>query len=253
MGKDAITIYWSQGEDEVNLPFNRQMLYLNPVNLYKSVLSRQNPALVGRPQRTEDSSFYVCPAVRGKMQRVYYLPNAVETRCQIRDFQLLAETGTGIPMTSLRTNSMVDTVHVRSDLTWFFFADEPVEVSFTSPYFHALDYLSVMQLPPATFDIGSWFRTFNVEYILQRRDADLVIHEGDPLAYMEFHTDKPIRFVRFEYTDEIGRLGTACSAAPRIFGKWKPLSERYAQFRKTQMRENILRIIEDNVIGESDV
>lgn len=252
MGKD-ITIYWSQGSDEQNLPFNRQMLYLNPVNLYKDLLKQQNPAITGRPNRMQDSSFYVCPAVRNKMSRIFYLPNSTETSCSVRDFQLLHETGVGIPMSSERTNSMVGTTHLRSDLTWYFFADEPLEVSFTSPYFHALDYLSLMQLPPARFDIGQWFRTFNIEYIFQKKDGDLVIHEGDPLAYMEVHTEKPVRFVRFEYTDAIGSLAHACAAAPRTLGKWRPLAERYAQFRRAQMREAVMRHIQNNVIGESDV
>lgn len=252
MGK-SITVYWSQGEDEEQVPFNRQMLYLNPVNLYKDLLKRQNPAIAGRPKQTRDSSFYVCPAVRGKMSRIYFIPNPVETSVQIRDYELLPHTGVGVPLTSMRTNSMLDTVHVRSDLTWYFFADEPLEVSFTSPYFHAVEYLSVMQLPPASFDIGQWFRTFNVEYILQRRNADLVIHEGDPLVYMEMHTDRPVRFVRFDYTPEIAGLAHACAAAPRVLGKWKALSERYEQFRRAQMRESVLRHIQANLIGESDV
>lgn len=252
MGKE-LTVYWSQGEDEESAPFNRQMLYLNPVNLYKELLPRQNPALAGQARGMRDSSFFVCPAVRDKLSRIFYMPNPIETRCQIRDYQLLQETGVGVPMTSRRANTLLDTMHLRSNLTWLFFADEPVDVSFTSPFMHALDYLSIMQLPPATFDIGQWFRTFNVEYIVQHKDADLVIHEGEPLVYMEFHTTKPIRFVRFEYSPDLGHLGAACSAAPSILGRWKPLSERYAHFRKTQMRENILRIIKDNVIGESDV
>lgn len=254
MGR-GITIYWSQGEDEQQLPFNRQLLYLPPVNLYKDLLRHQNPAVAHRPKAQSGpllgSSFYMCPAVRGKMSRIYFIPNPVETSVQVRDYELRPETGSGVPLTSMRVNSMLDTVHVRSDLTWYFFADEPLEVSFTSPYFHALEYLRLMHLPPATFDIGQWLRTFNVEYIFQHRDADLVIHEGDPLVYLEVHTERPVRFVRFGYTPEIGALAHACAAAPGVLGRWRPLADRYARFRQTQMRETILRHIAANVIGES--
>ena len=252
MGKE-ITIYWSQGEDESRLPFNRQMLYLNPVNLYKEFLPSQNPDLVGQPRGKRDSSMFICPAVRDKLSRLYHVPNPVETRFQVRDHQIVPESGSGVPLTSARANSLSETLHVRSELTWFFFADEPLEVSFTSPYFHALSYLSLMQLPPAMFDVGRWFRTFNVEYVLFPRDADVVMYEGEPMFYMELHTDQAVRFVRFEFTPELAALGAACSGAPSVLGRWKSLSERYSRFHETQMRENILRLIRANVIGESDV
>lgn len=249
---DEITIYWSSGEDEQKLPFNRQMLYLPPVNLYKDLLPRQNPDLVGAGRGLRDSSFFVCPAVRDKLSRTFFMENSVETRFSVRDFEIVAESGVGIPLATSRDSSLTNTVHVRSELTWMFFADEPLEVSFTSPYFHALEYLSAMTLPPAQFNIGTWFRSFNCEYIVQRRHADIVIHEGDPMFYMEVHSQKKIRFVRFEVCDELSRLGASCSGAPAVLGRFKPLAERYERFRATQMRENILRLIKPNIIGAID-
>ena len=252
MATDTITVYWAPGEDEQKFPFSKNMLYYPPVNLYKHFLPNKNPDLNPK-DLNKDSSFFICPSVRDKMSRIFYMENSLETSVSIRDFKIIHETGRGIPLSDYRSNSINDTMHLRSDLTWFFFADEPIEVSFTAPYFHPVNYMSMMTLPPAQFDIGQWFRTFNAEYILWRKDADILIRERDPMFYMEFHTEKKIIFKRFEINEELIKLGAACSGAPTMIGRFKPLAERYTRFRKTAMRENVLRLINQNVIREEDV
>lgn len=235
---DEITVYWAGFNEQVNF-FNNNMWYSDPKNLFKSLVKERD--------HNNDDSLFRCPASRDKMLNTYYFENVVPSRVEFLDNGDLS--WEGVHCNYVRDPSISGTKHVKYDMSWIFFTEDPLEVSFTAPYFHKDSYLPFMAVPPARFDIGSWFRPFNAEFILWDADTkELVLPSGMPVFYAEFHTDANIRFQRFECTEKIVQYAMSCTFAPKLFGKFKSLDERYQTFEDGHMHTAVMNEINKNLI-----
>ena len=234
----TITVYWTGFNEKVNL-FNTNMWYSDPKNLFKDMIKQKVD--------NRDDTLFRCPAIRDKATSTYYFENEIPTTVNFLPGDSL--TWEGASCEYAREPSIAGTKHINFNMSWLFYADAPLETSFTPPYFHKDSYLSNMTFPAAKFDIGSWFRPFNAEFMLWDSDTkQIVLPSGMPLFYIEFYTDANIKFQRFECTNKIAQYTTACTFAPALFGRFKPLSDRYKLFKKGHMDNAVMREIKDNLI-----
>ena len=234
----TITVYWAGFNEQVNF-INTNMWYSDPKNLFKDMVEQRVD--------NRDDTLFRCPAIRDKATNTYYFENQIpSTVTFLHDGTLGWE---GVTCKSVRDPSISGTKHISFNLSWIFYTDEPLEASFTPPYFHKNSYLPDMTFPAAKFNIGSWFRPFNAEFMLWNADTkQVVLPSGMPLFYAEFHTDANIKFQRFECTDKIAKYAMACTFTPKLLGRFKPLSERYDLFKRTRMNSAVMREIKDNLI-----
>jgi len=244
MGK-SVTIYWSGSQDISPNNINENMLYYPPENLFKSLLLDKNKSL-----QNGEANFFLCPAFKDKAINTFLFKNTLTSSVDLVDGQLIANENTTIPFSCTRDSTLNNTSHIGYGMSWLFFCEESIDVSFTAPYFSPVSYLSYMQSCPVSFNIGKWFRPYQTEFIVWNKNQKITVNEGDPLMYVEINTNKKVIFKRFQYTEELQSYCLACVNAPLKYGKKKPLSERYDRFEKANMNKAILNIIKKNLLED---
>lgn len=241
-----IIIYWSgrQEDNSIN-EISENMIYYPPENLFKSLLLNKNKEL-----GDDETNFFLCPSFKDKTKNTFVFKNTLTSSIDLIDGKLFPNENTTIPFSSVRESTLNNTFHLLYSMSWLFFCEQSINVSFTSPYFSCADYLPYMQTCPGSFDIGRWFRPYQTEFVVWNKNQKITINENDPLMYAEFHTNKKIIFKRFQYTSDLHSYWAACNSAPLRFGKKQPLSKRYERFEKASMDKAILKIIKNNLLED---
>lgn len=238
---DTINVYWSPC-NETHQEINKSMWYLDPENVYKKHTNNKNDNM------DHYATMFTCPAVQNKLTNVWSFASSIETKLVIEDSIVTKHYGIPLRPTP-RVNSIANTGHLWFDLSWLFFADAPLVAAFTSPYFDNVKHNQVMAIPPASFDIGQWFRPFNSEYIVWSPEhCEVHIKPNDPMFYIEFLTDKKINLIRFEQSEKIMEYARGCSKSTDIFGRGKGLENRYDKFKSGHMKELVIKEIQKNIL-----
>lgn len=256
---DTITIYWSPANFS-NEDQSWTMLYNSPESLASRVRSL-------RYQDASSASMHGCPASKNVLDKVYLVTSAVDDSLDLPEetlkmFYSFAEEeipkGVGLhfptpdnPLSLLnvpRSPSLEGHINLTYNLGWAFLADEPVVARFTAPYFPPVSPAPGVILSAGEFDIGSWFRPFNLDYHVPMSTRKLEFKEDDPLFYIEFFTDKKIVFKRYINTPFLCSLMGETVNSTSIYGTFKSLSQRYKQAKNTRVIDQALNEIRKNLI-----
>lgn len=238
--KDSINIYWSPGNFVLGEE-SWNMLYLEPESLLKEFSEYRN-------QETGSKSFLSCPAFREKFKNVFSFRTTVDSSYSYEE-GITSNTGdTVIGFYSQRMPSLSYGPTLVYNLSYIFFADEPVESLFTSPYLHKAEYMNSGCIVPGKFNIGSWFRPFNLEIQMHSNSGKINFNKNEPLFYMDLNTDKKVNFIRFNMNERLYNLSQECIQSPARYKKFIPLKQRYSIFQKTRARDIILNEIKKEVI-----
>jgi hypothetical protein len=128
------------------------------------------------------------------------------------------------------------------------FADQPLEASFTAPYFHKTEYMNYGSVIPGNFDIGQWFRPYNFELQMWENSGELNIKKDEPLFYVEFLTDKKIILKEFVFTPLLNTYMQSCVNSTSVFGLGQSLQDRYNRFKSSRLKEKIIAEIKKNLV-----
>lgn len=240
--KDKLTIYWASC-NEVAREINKSLWYTEPQNVYKRHAKNKNYEI---PEG--GTTMFMCPAVQDTLKKIWSFHNVVDTKIKIKDGAIVYHHGIPLHPTP-RQNSIRNAGHVWFDLGWLFFSSSPVRATFTSPYFDNYSYLSQASLPPATFDIGRWFRPFNAEFIAWNTiDSEFNIKPEEAIFYLNLDTNKKVEFVRFEQTDKLIEYATGCSKSTQFLGRGTSLEKRYTNFENARLKKMVMREIRKNIL-----
>lgn len=252
MSKELI-VYWapwimkgktSAGRD---LSGPSEVMFSSPSGLWSELTEQMYEQDVSR-------NFFQCPAVRDTLLPTYviYNPLTSSAEVEIRDTGevggVIQEAGrdSQIRITMPHAPSMTNQLLVSYNLQHIFFAEEPVLMRLTSPWFHKAPHMQYGSLIPGNYDIGRWFRPLNFEYNLWDGGTKLHIEAGEPIAYIEFGTDRRIVLKRFEATEKLHTMGGELVHARAK--KWKTLGARYELFDRSPVRKIILKEILENLL-----
>ncbi len=251
--EDTINVYWAPAYDVVDFDTNKikewGMLYPDPKNLFNSL----------NEEKRNDSgttSFFTCPATKNLFKKIYAFKNTLNSE-YFYDFSNNNKT---IQPTS-REYLNVEQAHdyninvgplIKINLNYIFFADKPLNASFTAPFFSNSEYLQYGTPVPGEFDIGQWFRPYNLELQMWRTSGKLKIKSGEDLFYTKFNTEKKIKLHRFYMNEKLESYMYHCMQYRDMFGQFRPLAERYLSFKNARLRDSILKEINKNLIGEID-
>jgi hypothetical protein len=248
MSNKEIIVYWSP------FPFTKEtsqwnMLYRQPESLLSNLrLNRK---------KTDSISFWSCPVFIDTIKKTYQIKNnfdmdyvlpideIIENQEKTEQFDI------NIGPVSLRAErkpSLENHINLSLNISWIMFADEPVEVKLTAPYFPPVTPGEGVMLAPGQFDIGSWYRPLNIDYHIPITTTELKFKKNDPLLYLEFLTDKKIVFKQYNFTKYLRELAQECIGYHTRYGKNIPLLEKYYVFKQSRMRELILKEIQNNLI-----
>jgi hypothetical protein len=245
--KEPITVYWAPAQFLLdNESWN--FVYQEPQSVSKGFYSSLH--------RDTDSS--KCPAARFFYHNVFSINSVIEDKFDfpqglLQDLYNTDEIHVRLPVHSnvmiqkTRQNEMTDHVNLTYNLAWFFFSEEELTMKFSAPYFPASSPMKNARLASGSFDIGRWLRPVNLEYYVPIDAPGFSVEEDQPLAFVEFDTDRPIVLQRFNMDQRLANITTEIVESDR-YSFLRNLQDRYNLFTKTRMRDVILSEIKKNLV-----
>ena len=208
-------------------------------------------------RKQKNPRFTKCPATMDHGKKLYRIDATASDRHTFESGFLRSLTnvpngtffngGGLIGLGKFNESSLENYVNVQYNLSWYFWTKEPMLTKFTAPYFPATYPTKGALLAPGQFDIGRWFRQFNLDYHLPITSTSFIIEKTDPLFFVEFVTERPIAFRRFILTPELAQLGDEMAQQsvrlPKI-----PLLERYEMAKKSNLMGLVSKLIHEAVI-----
>jgi hypothetical protein len=250
-GQDFVTVYWTPGAYNIESTSWTQ-LYAEP----KSLLSELNQKRNKENKNTKGQNMFGCPSYVDAIKNVFTVNNIVESQINMPDY--LTHNDLQYPfdiddiaplrVKVLRPPSIDGTVNINYNMSWLLFADEPLVARFTAPYFPATSPAKDVILSAGEFDIGQWFRDFNLDYHVPNNTKVLSFKKDQPLFYMDFKTNKKIILKRFLLTQEIRNFADECANSRARYGSFFTLPERYRIAKESKMAEQVLSLIKKNLV-----
>jgi len=246
--KTPINVYWTPNYVSDYEKTDWTFMYAKPETLLSDLLKYRNKS-------REGSGFFSCPAVGAKFQKTLIFKNSLSCSYYYKENEdgtltVDPQTDAYINLINTRKKSMTIGPSIEFSFSNLFFSDQPLEVSFTPPYFHKPEYTKSGAVVPGGFDIGQWLRPYNFEVQFWDKEGNIEFKDGEPLFYLEFITNSPIVFQRFELTEKIRQYSRANIDYASLFGKRVPLLDRYKRFKDVGFKEKILTEIKNNLVDE---
>ena len=246
MNKNATTVYYAPCITPLSEGADWSFLYPKPNILFSSLLDNKSDS-------AGNTSFFSCPAFSGFSKKTleFYSPmNASYAYDLTGDNKIFEPTSESFIATKyLEREPALNTGHsIVFELRYIMFADEPLDVFFTSPHFSKPGYMNYGSVIPGKFDIGQWFRSYNFEVQLWSDKGEFKLTEGEPLFYAHLNTDRPVIFKTFTMTPELQMMGEACISSTGVFGRGQSLLSRYKRFNGVGLKEKVLSEINKNLI-----
>jgi len=236
--KNSIDVYFSV-EDALNTEKNWNLLYEDPESIYKDVSLNMVKDSV--------NSFMRCPAFKKVSKNTFVVKNPIRSHFSITDGLITPLSKSYMSIENTNHPSLENNLLVRYGIHFYFFCEEPLNASFTSPYFHRCGYLQYGAMVPGEFDIGRWFRPIHPEINLWENVNELVIEKEEPVFYVSFETDKNVNLKRFTMNSTLDRIAKTCGTS----SSWEPfakISDRYKRFVKSRTDKIVMREIKRNMI-----
>jgi len=246
MKKNPIVVYWSTIDNSrTNPTLDLSYLYHEPTNLFADIKSR-------RVESLPKNSYFACPAVSNKFKKTLVFKNSVS--CEyIYSFEdetrIIAPTTEGfIPVYEFRDDAIIDGPTIEFAMGNIFFAEESLDINFTPPYFHKPQYMKEASIMPGGFDVGQWFRPYNLELQFWQKSGTFSFQEDEPLFYAEFLTNRPVILKKFVMNEPLIKYMNSTVASTELFGKGQTLLSRYTKFKNVGLRDKILLEIKKNLV-----
>lgn len=202
---------------------------------------------------------FKCPAVKDRAKNLYAFRSIAGDHHKFKPGELAEYSnspdlnfhfrgeGGRLNFIKIRETAIKDFINVNYNVSWILRASEPLVAKFTAPYFPAASPAKGSYLATGEFDIGQWFRQFNLDYFLPIGTTDFIIEPDDPLFFLELKTDRKIRFRRFIPTPELNALALehADSATNHPKSSWH---FRYEMAKRTKMDKIVDKLIREAVV-----
>ena len=247
--KEHVNVYWASSQfttEDVQWNF----FYSEPTPVIDNLVTNT----------TENTLAVQCPATRNILKNVYSLNSNVDDYVDLSTLNLeidasnTSEENYPLPVESkvglnrVRPTSFVGYVNVVYNLSWMFFADEPLVARFLPPYYPTATPTQGAIMSVGEFDIGQWYRPMNLDYHLPYGSSSFSVKSGQPLAFLEFKTEKSVKLHRYKYTPSLRRLAEEFATSVHRHGR-TPLTKRYNIAKRAKVSELVLSEIKNNLIG----
>jgi hypothetical protein len=246
---NTIKVYWAPADFNLNtVPKDNNMLYYDPLNLLNILKNNKSNLLKNDSVR---NTFFSCPVFSKLSKNIFVLENPLKTDIEINNSTIKYNGETGIPSVVTHPPSLNNQILFVYNMKWVFFTDdESLNMKLTSPYFSNSNHMRYGSIVPGQLDIGKWFRNVTLEYNLWEGVNKFSIDKGEHLAYIEFETDKKVELIRFKLNTELKTYLESTSSS----SNWEPkvsIQERYERFKRTRMKDLVMKEIKTNVLDSS--
>ena len=249
--KDTITVYWSSGSYVPTLESWR-LFYSTPQSL--NTLLREN--------KTDSNNIFKCPSFNSFIKNIFVFKATIDDK-HFLPKQYLLDTHTLDPKTTpeiipslggkldlikLRKSSLKNYSNLSYNMSWIFFSEEPLLATFTAPYCPPITPSLNAILAPGKFDIGQWYRPFNLDYHIPINNEIFEIKKNDPLFYIAFDTNKKIEFKQYFYTETLQKIAIELTKSPFTIKPFLSLKERYLMAKNSNLKNAVISEIKRNLI-----
>lgn len=242
MSKEEI-VYWAPFFNRINHrnePSDWNLLYDEPEQLYRFLAKDRN--------KNEEITMFNCPAMSNYTRNTYILKNPILTHLKIKDGTIEALSETSVASRIDHLSSINNSSMFVMGLNWVFFSEsESLNIRITSPFATQTPHTQYGTITPGLYDIGKWFRSFNLEFNLWPGVEEFKAEEDEHLAYVNFETDKKVILKRFEVEEKLTGYLLATSSSTE-WDKKVPLIKRYNRFKNTRMKEMVMKEIKRNLV-----
>jgi hypothetical protein len=248
--KDYINVYWAPSP-YVTEETSWTYLYSEPVSLLAELNKNRNK------ENKNTKNIFSCPSYVDAMKNVYILKSAIDDTINIPEelfgselnhYPFVFDAGSKLIAQVNRPLSFNNHINIGYNLGWLMFADEPLEARFTAPYFPTISPANGVILSAGQMDIGKWYRDYTIDYHVPLGVKELIIKDNQPLAYIEFKTDKKIVFKRYQLTPTLRSIATELSSSGARYGFLKSLAHRYTKASEALIPQQVLTEIKKNLI-----
>ena len=259
--KEPLIIYWAPASYESTTE-SWSFLYPEPVSLFSQVNLLRNRDSSG------PDTIYACPAHKDATHNIFVFNHAIEnivdfpenflknvtdelanySTYKTNSISFGAELNSKVYLNVVRKSSFNGYVNVAYNMAWLFIAEDPVVAKITPPYYPHSSPAEGAMLAIGEFDIGQWFRPFQLDYHIPLSTSRLSFFEGDPLFYLQILTDRPVIFKRYIRTVTISNLQEECTQSANRYGAFKSLTGKYAAAKNAKIKEQLIHEIKKNLV-----
>jgi hypothetical protein len=237
-----ITVYYAS-PDNLQETQDWSILYKEPTSLNKYLSKNINKE---RSNDVQNRGFMSCTAYKGLTNNTYVIENPIDSSYTL-DGNMQSTSKNSLSALYKREPQLNNQILFEYNYPLIFFAEESLEMQFTAPYFLNAPHLKYGAVTPGQYNIGKWFRPIQTEINLWDNVKEFEIKKGEPLAFINFLTDKKIEFKMFEMTTDLAKIMNVCATA----STWEvnvPLANRYKRFHESKMLNKTIKKIKENLV-----
>jgi hypothetical protein len=174
------------------------------------------------------------------------------------DYNLTFDREKNIASSSLYDQDFYDkTIEIRSvkkpfctfRIQYLFISEDSLEMSVSSPHFSDGEFTNNAMIVPGKYNIGEWARPVDCTFILKEGIDTINFNKGEDWLYLNFHTNQKIKLQKFMISDSltqmiISNIDSKMYEKKGIFS----LSKYYDMYKKSKMKDIILKEIKRNLI-----
>jgi hypothetical protein len=240
--KNSIKVYYAS-PDNLQETQDWSILYKEPKSLNSYLLDNLNK---NRNKDVNNRAYMSCTAFQRMTGNTYVIENPMTSSYTFSD-TIESTSKNSLSILIKREPQLNNQILFEYDYPIIFFAEESLEIQYTPPYFLNAPHLQYGAVTPGQFNIGKWFRPIQTEINLWEDINTFSIRKDEPLAFINFLTDKKINFIKFHMSKELAKIMNVCSTGS-VWEKNVPLVNRYKRFHESQMIEKTLKLIKSNIL-----
>jgi hypothetical protein len=247
--KTPLTVYWAPSSTVEN-SYQQLLLNLKPTRLIQEVSKNKtiNPNPLSALSATPPlGGLHLCTAFHELMTNVFIIRSPFDMEVHLNDEGYIDRSKDYSGWFVERTSSLEGMKSLDMDMYYLFFAEEPVNVTITSPYMHKTSQPDWGFITPVKFDVSKWFRPYGLIFHLWPGVNKLTFKKGEPIAYLHFETKRKIEFKQFYMTTEIFNQARACGNIKHVL-PFEPLEKLYDLFFRSGMRTRVLEEVKKHLI-----
>ena len=232
---NTLTVYWSPFAIPEKVTYVN-LLVEKPQRLLKTLY----------PTKKNSAQYVTCTSAKELYKNTFVIksPMSSDVRISSDGNQYFTDDTKGIWF--VQEDVLDNRIRIDLDFGYIFFAEESVEMSMYPPYLHKTKFMNTATVASGKFNISKWFRALSPSFILWENESTVSIEKDEPLAYLNFETNKKVILKQFELTKEIKSIMDQ-SLFYRDMFPFTTLNELYNKFTKSNRHKVLLKLIKENI------
>jgi hypothetical protein len=233
MNNDPLIVYWSST--------------LSLVEVYRSLHKQKSKT------RIQPVNLLQCPAFQNGMDNLFMLTLTKDESYEWNvEWDLTKGLNKTLDIPRTRYQHFENSDYFNLPYALNLFCEESLQMQATAPWFHKSTFQEKGTTVGGIYDIGKWYRPIIMDVCVWGNSGKIDFKANEPLYYIKFLTDRPVKMVRYNNTPELELFATTLINDPnRSIGKrFGTLEKRYEIFAQSPIRQAIIEEIKANLVSE---